>query len=147
MCDLPGPLLSPDKPETPVNMKFPFAWVAAQGSPRAKLLSTGSMRRRWACKSSSHSPWDLGFLCCDCRNTESIMRDLVIKIYITPNTLFSSHLICSVCWGQLMLLKHRECSAGKDQARLHIRSWFKVPHCLSTKFPERETKWNWAQSW
>lgn len=99
------------------------------------------------CKYSSHSPWDLGFLCCDCRNTESIRRDLVIKIYITPNPLFSSHLICSVCWGQLMLLKHRECSAGKDQTRLHTRSWIRVQHCLSTKFPETETKWIWAQSW
>lgn len=69
-----------------LTWNFYLPWLH-KNHQEQKALSTGSMRCRWACKSWSHSPWDLGFICYDCRKTESIMRDLVIKIFISFNML------------------------------------------------------------
>lgn len=80
-----------------INQKHLLTWTFhLPGSHRDHQEQSSLQQGAWDADElsnpgGSHSPWDLGFFCCDCRKTESIMRDLVIKIYITPNTLFSSH--------------------------------------------------------
>lgn len=151
MCNLSGPLLSPDKPEAPANMEFPFAWVA-QGSPRAKLLSKVSLRCRWDFKSRRQSQ-SLGlglFLLWLQKNWVYHERFSNKNLNHTQHFIFISF-ICSVCWGQLMLglLAHQRQGmlSGKRPVKTAHQKLNRGPALFSTKFPETETKWISTQSW